>query len=77
MFSMAHGTTQVKVTDSKRESKPDPKDDFKSLPLAELENKLSSSPDGLSQAEADMRMDYPTFCPCWMPNALSLLHGSN
>ena len=37
-------------------SKPDPKDDLKSLPLAEVEKKLSSSPDGLSQAEAEKRL---------------------
>ncbi len=33
-------------------TKPDLKDDLKSLPLAEVEKKLGSSPDGLSQAEA-------------------------
>ena len=32
--------------------KPIAKDDLKSLPLAEVEKKLGSSPDGLSQAEA-------------------------
>jgi hypothetical protein len=30
--------------------KPSPKDDLKSMPMAELETKLESSPDGLSQA---------------------------
>jgi H+-transporting ATPase len=40
-------------------SKPDVKDDLKSLPLAEVEKRLSSSPDGLSQAEAQKRLtDY-------------------
>ena len=38
------------------ESKPDAKDDLKSLPLPELEKKLGSSPDGLSQAEAQKRL---------------------
>jgi H+-transporting ATPase len=38
------------------ESKPDAKDDLKSLPMAELQAKLGSSPDGLSQAEAEKRL---------------------
>ncbi|HUW50619.1 MAG TPA: cation-transporting P-type ATPase, partial [Sulfuricella sp.] len=37
-------------------SKPDAKDDLKSLPLPEVEKKLGSSPDGLSQAEAEKRL---------------------
>src|SRR5476651_1247066 len=37
-------------------SKPEPKDDLKSLPLAEVEKKLGSSPDGLTQAEAEKRL---------------------
>jgi H+-transporting ATPase len=37
-------------------SKPDPKDDLKTLPLAEVEKKLESSPDGLTQAEAQKRL---------------------
>jgi len=36
--------------------KPDPKNDLKTLPLAEVEKKLGSSPDGLSQAEAQKRL---------------------
>jgi H+-transporting ATPase len=32
--------------------KSSPKDELKSMPMAELETKLESSPDGLSQAEA-------------------------
>ncbi len=32
------------------------KDDLKSLPLAEVEKKLGSSPDGLTQAEAQKRL---------------------
>jgi len=42
--------------ETKSGSKPDPKDDLKSLPLPEVENKLGSSPDGLSQAEAQKRL---------------------
>jgi H+-transporting ATPase len=38
------------------ESKPDAKNDLKSLPLAEVEKKLGSSPDGLTQAEAAKRL---------------------
>ncbi len=37
-------------------TKPDAKDDLKSLPLAEVEKKLGSSPDGLTQAEAQKRL---------------------
>ncbi|MFZ3215671.1 MAG: plasma-membrane proton-efflux P-type ATPase [Candidatus Acidiferrales bacterium] len=38
------------------QSAPDSKDDLKSLPMPELEKKLGSSPDGLSQAEATKRL---------------------
>src|SRR5271155_4066724 len=38
------------------QSKPNATDDLKSLPLAEVERKLGSSPDGLSQAEATKRL---------------------
>jgi len=41
---------------SKSESKADTEDDLKSLPLAEVEKKLGSSPDGLTQAEAATRL---------------------
>jgi len=37
-------------------SKSDAKDDLKTLPLAEVEKKLGSSPDGLSEAEAKNRL---------------------
>jgi H+-transporting ATPase len=37
-------------------SKPESKDDLRSLPMAELQAKLGSSPDGLSQAEAQKRL---------------------
>ncbi len=45
-------TDQPKVP----ELKPDAEEDLKSLPLAEVEKKLGSSPDGLSQAEAQKRL---------------------
>jgi H+-transporting ATPase len=48
------------VTKNKPESKPgsqsNAKDDLKSLPMPELQAKLGSSPDGLSQAEAQKRL---------------------
>ncbi|MGC2460520.1 MAG: plasma-membrane proton-efflux P-type ATPase [Steroidobacteraceae bacterium] len=47
---------QPKAPESKPGSKPDAKDDLKTLPLAEVEKKLGSSPDGLSQAEAQKRL---------------------
>jgi len=37
-------------------SKPNAKDDLQSIPLPEMEKKLGSSPDGLSQAEAQKRL---------------------
>lgn len=43
---------QFKVPDSK----PDAKGDLKSMPMPELEKQLGSSPDGLSQAEAQLRL---------------------
>jgi H+-transporting ATPase len=47
---------QPKAPESKPGSKPEPKDDLKSLPMPELQAKLGSSPDGLSQAEAQKRL---------------------
>ena len=41
---------------SKPGSKPASADDLKSLPMPELEKKLASSPDGLTQAEAEKRL---------------------
>jgi H+-transporting ATPase len=49
----------TKAHDTKSGSKPNapsPKDDLKSLPLPEVEKKLASSPDGLSDAEARKRL---------------------
>jgi len=41
---------------AKHDAKSDPADDLKSLPLAEVEKRLESSPDGLTQAEAQRRL---------------------
>ena len=49
-------TGQPKAPESKPASKPNPQDDLKSLPMPELLAKLGSSPDGLSQAEAQKRL---------------------
>ncbi len=38
------------------ESKPNKKDDLKTLPMSELKKKLGFAPDGLSQAEAEKRL---------------------
>ena len=38
------------------DAKPDAKDDLKTLPLSEVEKKLGSSPEGLTQAEAQKRL---------------------
>jgi H+-transporting ATPase len=43
-------------SEAKPGSKPEPKDDLKSLPLPDVEKKLGSSPDGLTQAEAERRL---------------------
>ncbi|MDA8327811.1 MAG: plasma-membrane proton-efflux P-type ATPase [Betaproteobacteria bacterium] len=53
---MEANTTQFSQRESKPGPKPDAKDDLKSLPLAEVEKKLASSPDGLSQTEAQKRL---------------------
>ena len=42
--------------ETKPEPKPEAKDDLKSLPMPEVEKRLGSSPDGLSQAEAQKRL---------------------
>jgi H+-transporting ATPase len=42
--------------DTKPDAKPAPQDDLKTLPMAEVEKKLESSPDGLTQAEAQKRL---------------------
>src|SRR5512143_1157128 len=48
---------QPKAPESKPGSKPNVKEDLKSLPLPELLAKLGSSPDGLGLAEAQQRLD--------------------
>jgi H+-transporting ATPase len=53
---MKPNTDQPKPPESKPGSKPNAKGDLKSLPLPEVEKKLGSSPDGLSQAEAQKRL---------------------
>jgi H+-transporting ATPase len=53
---MKHNNDNPKAPESKPGSKPNAKDDLKSLPMPELQAKLGSSPDGLSQAEAQKRL---------------------
>jgi H+-transporting ATPase len=53
---MSRNTNQSGTSEAKAASKPDAKDDLKSLPLPELEKQLGSSPDGLSEAEAQKRL---------------------
>jgi len=53
---MSANAAQSKVPTSKPGTKPAANDDLKSLPMAEVEKKLGSSPDGLSQAEAAKRL---------------------
>src|SRR5271169_2548779 len=53
---MKPDTDQAKAPGSKPTSKPDARDDLKTLPLAEVEKKLRSSPEGLTQAEAQKRL---------------------
>jgi len=47
---------QPKTPESQPNAKAAPQDDLKTLPLAELEKKLGSSPEGLTQAEAAKRL---------------------
>jgi H+-transporting ATPase len=53
---MSATTAPSKPPADKPGMKPAAKDDLKSLPMAEVEKKLGSSPDGLSQAEAAKRL---------------------
>jgi H+-transporting ATPase len=48
--------TKTGKSSVKSPAKPDPKDDLKTLPMAEVEKRLESSPDGLTQAEAQKRL---------------------
>jgi H+-transporting ATPase len=53
---MQPNTDQPRAPESKPRSKPNMKDDLKSLPMPELQAKLGASPDGLSQTEAEKRL---------------------
>jgi H+-transporting ATPase len=53
---MAPVPDQTKASASTPGSKPDTRSDLKTLPLAEVEKKLGSSPGGLSEAEAKKRL---------------------
>ena len=53
---METNADQPKAPESKPDAHPDAKDDLKSLPLAEVEKKLGSSPEGHTQAEAAKRL---------------------
>ena len=48
---------QPRAPGAKVDSKPDAKDNLQTLPLPEVEKKLGSSPDGLTQAEATKATD--------------------
>jgi H+-transporting ATPase len=48
--------SKPKAPESKPTSKAEAKDDLKTLPIAEVEKRLESSPDGLTQAEAEKRL---------------------
>src|SRR5664279_830818 len=52
MTAMESNGTEHKASGSKL----DPIDDLKTLPIAEVEKRLGSSPDGLTQAEAEKRL---------------------
>jgi H+-transporting ATPase len=53
---MKPDTDKTKMPPAKPDAKPAAGDDPKTMPLADLEKKLDSSPDGLSQAEAASRL---------------------
>ena len=53
---MTAGATQSSSSDSKPATTTDQKNDFKSMPMSEVEKQLGTSPDGLSQAEAKERL---------------------
>lgn len=53
---MASDSAQPDAHEPKPESPPHPQDDLKSLPLPEVEERLGSSPDGLTQVEAQLRL---------------------
>jgi H+-transporting ATPase len=53
---MKPNADKPEAPEAKPGSKPESKDDLKSLPMPEVEKKLGSSPDGLSEAEARKRL---------------------
>ena len=53
---MATHTDPPKAPDTKPGAKPVAKDDLQTLPLAEVEKRLNSSPNGLTDAEAKKRL---------------------
>jgi H+-transporting ATPase len=53
---MKNDPAQPKAADAAAGSKPTGTDDLKTMPLADLEKKLASSPGGLDQAEAAKRL---------------------
>jgi magnesium-transporting ATPase (P-type) len=52
----APGASKTTTPSAKSAAKPEPKDDLKTLPMAEVEKRLGSSPAGLTQAEAQKRL---------------------
>ena len=55
-LNMKPNAAQPKAPASKPGLKTNAKDDLKTLPLAEVEKKLGSSSEGLTQAEAQKRL---------------------
>ena len=53
---METNVSRPEATKSKTASKPVGKDNLQTLSLAEVEKKLGSSPEGLTQAEAQKRL---------------------
>jgi H+-transporting ATPase len=53
---MEPNADRPRAPESKPAPKPNAKDDLKTLPMQELQAILRSSPDGLSQAEAEKRL---------------------
>ena len=54
--SKSTGDSKPKNPEAKPASKSEAKDDLKTLPMPEVAKRLGSSPDGLTQAEADKRL---------------------
>jgi len=53
---MKAATDALKAVESNSDAKPNSKDDLRSLPLAKIEKRLESSPNGLTQVEAQKRL---------------------